>query len=363
MSRVNAADLGRSIAGRVLGGVAAFDPGRRDVVGILTYHRIVDADAVVPPGIASATPDGFARQMAMLASAYHPISLGELMQRADGGPALPRRSVLVTFDDAYPDTARVAWPILRELRIPAALFVPTALPETNRRFWWSRLHGALRGAAPRATWMSPIGPLPLVSEHDRTSAYRLLRAQIKRVGHAEGMAMVDAVEAELGSDAGGAAEGADPSGDVLSWAELRALAAEGMGLAAHSRTHPLLTKIPATSLDEEIGGSLDDLAAGLGQPRMTAFAYPSGAYSATVRGAAARNGVKVAFTTDRGLNDLDRCDWLAMRRINVGMRMDPAWLRAQLGSRLGPLVAAVVERRGQGRHPAGTNDPAPAGRD
>ena len=135
-----------------------------------------------------------------------------------------------------------------------------------------------------------------------------------------------------------------------------------MPLAAHSRTHPLLTRVSSEALDDEIRGSVDDLATRLHLPPTAAFAYPSGAHSATVREAAARNGIKVAFTTDRGLNDLGRCDWLAIRRINVGMRTDRGWLRAQLGSPIGPLVTTVAERREQRRSTARTSAPAPAGR-
>jgi peptidoglycan/xylan/chitin deacetylase (PgdA/CDA1 family) len=34
--------------------------------------------------------------------------------------------VLVTFDDAYVDTYEIAAPVLRDLKVPAAVFVPTA---------------------------------------------------------------------------------------------------------------------------------------------------------------------------------------------------------------------------------------------
>ena len=39
---------------------------------------------------------------------------------------LTAESLLVTFDDAYRDTYELALPVLHELRVPAAIFVPTA---------------------------------------------------------------------------------------------------------------------------------------------------------------------------------------------------------------------------------------------
>lgn len=355
--------IAQTLVGRVLGGLATIDRGRRDVVGVLTYHRILTPGGSAPPGIASASAEGFQRQMEMLASAYHPIGLGELVSRADGGPALPRRSVLVTFDDGYHDTASVAWPILRALGIPAVLFVPTAMPDSGQRFWWTRLYAAIIDADGSARWDSPIGPMPLANLDDRHAAYRRLRARVKELANDEATAFVARVESDLGprSDAGPRGS-STPQGDVLDWSELRALAADGMDLAAHSRSHPLLTNVPAAELDPEIGGSVDDLALRLDLLPTAAFAYPSGAHSASVRASAARNGIRVAFTTDRGLNEVAHCDWLALRRINVGARTDRAWLRAQLGSRTGPWVATIAERRGERRSSAGTSAAAPLGR-
>lgn len=338
----------RSIAGRVLGGVASVDRGRRDLIGVLTYHRVVEADDDAPPGFGSAHPDEFVRHMTMLARAYHPISLADLARRAGGGPALPRRSVLVTFDDAYRDFATHAWPVLKDLGIPVVLFVPTALPDSGTMFWWDRLHAAVRAAEARPSWSSPVGLLPLTTASDRAGAYRLLRTRIKVLSHTAALELVHEVVAELAPSMD-APERSSALTGVLSWADLRALAEDGVDLAAHSRTHPLLTRIPAASLDDEIGGSVLDLAEHIDRPPMATFAYPSGAHSTKVREAAERNGIKMAFTTDRGLNDLRRCDWLAMRRINVGRRTDRSLLRAQLSSRMGPLVRTFAQRRGSRR--------------
>ena len=345
------------MTGSMIGGVASLDRGRRDLIGILTYHRIVDTERDAPPGITSARPDEFARQMTMLAAAYHPIALADLARRAGGGPALPRRSVLVTFDDAYRDFATHAWPLLRELRIPVVLFVPTAFPDSGAGFWWDRLHAAVVRSEARASWTSPVGPVPLTTASERTAAYRLLRQRIKSLSHEAALAVVDDVVGELASPAV-TGEESPAANDVLGWAELLALADDGVDLAAHSRTHPLLTRIPSASLDAEIGGSVLDLAEHTNRPPMATFAYPSGAHSPTVREAAERNGIKMAFTTDRGLNDLRRCDWLAMRRINIGQRTDRSLLRAQLSSRMGPLVTTFARRRGS--HPTGTGTIVPA---
>jgi peptidoglycan/xylan/chitin deacetylase (PgdA/CDA1 family) len=69
------------------------------------------------------TPELFGRQMTMLSRAgYRPISLGQAM-RAGGDVALPRRSVVITFDDGTLDFWEHGKPILEQHGFTATLFV------------------------------------------------------------------------------------------------------------------------------------------------------------------------------------------------------------------------------------------------
>ena len=362
MSALRLGGLARTVASGALGALSRLDPGRPDVVAVLTYHRIAEPGAPVPPGLASTDRASFDRQMAMLAGAYHPITLAELVARRDGGPALPPRSVLVTFDDGYRDFADVAWPILRARGIPVVLFVPTGAPGGGAPFWWDRLHRAIREAAAASSWVTPAGTLRITSAAERDDAYRRLRGTVKRLPSDEAAALVDALVAELAGRSA-AAKANPPAVEVLGWPDLVALASAGVTLAPHSRTHPQLTRVSDTALDEEIGGSRDDLAQRLDSPPSPAFAYPSGEHSARVRDAVERNGFTVAFSTERGLNDLrTRIDWYAIRRINVGRRTSESAIRAQLDTRVGPLVAAAARRGRRGSAPGRTTHLVASGR-
>jgi peptidoglycan/xylan/chitin deacetylase (PgdA/CDA1 family) len=72
-----------------------------------------------------------------------------------------------------------------------------------------------------------------------------------------------------------------PTLPLLDWRALERLAASGVTLGAHSRTHPDLTLLEAAALDDEIYGAAESLRTRLGQnPR--AFAYPYGRYTPRV---------------------------------------------------------------------------------
>ena len=190
--------------------------------------------------------------------------------------ALPPRAVLVTFDDAYADFAEHAWPVLRRLRIPVVLFVPTAFPGSGDAFWWDRLFAAIDGA--RGELETPLGRMRLRTRGERRRAYRALRDHVKTLPHDGAMALVDELVAALGA--------APPPGRVLSWPELRALAGEGVVLGAHSRTHPLLSRVSPERVAAEIHGSVEDLGRETGRAPQ-AFAFPGGAAPPVAAGAAA----------------------------------------------------------------------------
>lgn len=320
--------LGRSpLAEPVLAAVAAvLEPaGRRGPCDLatLTYHR-VDEPGARPhlyPGLISATPSMFEAQLIELARRANPIGMGDLRAAMRGDCRLPKRPVLVTVDDGYEDFAEHAWPRLRRLDIPVTLFVPTAYPgDPTRRFWWDRLWHAL-GTSPRPALEVEGVRHELTDENSRLAAFRRLRTLVKTTAHDRAMAMVDAWCATL--------ELPDAPSGVLDWAAIRSLAADGVTIAAHSRTHPLLTRLDAGSLSHEIAGSRADLERELG-PVPPVFAYPSGDHDDTVVAAVGSEGFEQAFTTVRGLADLRRVDPLRLHRINVGGGTSLAALRLQL---------------------------------
>src|SRR5690606_3680562 len=142
---------------------------------VLTYHRVDEPGAGVYPRI-MVPPREFARQMQYVASRYNVIAMQDLVRFVEEGRPLPPRPILITFDDAYVDFAENAWPILRQLGLPATLFVPTAFPDHPERvFWWDRLYQALALADSSQEVDSPVGRLPLTSPAQREQAFSRLR--------------------------------------------------------------------------------------------------------------------------------------------------------------------------------------------
>ncbi len=279
-------------------------PWRRGALVTLTYHRLLIAgNEDLHPGLATVDPDLFSLQMDELARDWNPVTLGDVLDAAAGGPSLPSRAVLVTFDDGYRDFGEVAWPIMAARGIRPTLFVVTGhATDPNRWFWWDRLHRAL----------------------GRDSDTRLprLSARVKALPHYEAMDLVNDVERESGL-------GPPRRRVTHDWSELRRLEAEGVDIAPHTFTHPLLHRCPPDLISGELRDSWTRISGELVRPR-PAFAYPDGGFNPEVLELMGATEMEIAFTTARGGGRPGWGDPLLLPRVNVGARTDVALLRAQL---------------------------------
>ena len=300
--------------------------GDSPMLRVLTYHRIgyPDQHPDLYPGLISADPNNFELQMAHLAAYYHPISVQELLDVYDSGHKLPKRAVLVTFDDAYMDFEEHAWPTLKCHGIPAALFVPTAFPDQHDRvFWWDHLYLILRHASDLELINTPLGRLPVDKERNLLSSYKQLAKFFKSLPLETTRTLVQELAYQVEAPA--------PNTAVLSWDVLRRLAREGVTLGAHTRFHPVLNHATLKEVEAEVAGSLTDLEHEIGPvPRI--FAYPAGGVNEAVVQILINLDVRIAFSTKRGINNLKSGNRLNLKRINVGQASSLSVFGVQLSS-------------------------------
>jgi peptidoglycan/xylan/chitin deacetylase (PgdA/CDA1 family) len=102
--------------------VSGVDPSGYQIVPMLVYHNLgPESKGRLVLGVKA-----FEQQMRYLkAEGYRIISLGEFVEFMAQGRQIPRRAVILTFDDGYRAFRDLAYPILKELGFPATLFVYT----------------------------------------------------------------------------------------------------------------------------------------------------------------------------------------------------------------------------------------------
>jgi peptidoglycan/xylan/chitin deacetylase (PgdA/CDA1 family) len=88
---------------------------------ILTYHSISEGDSPI-----KISPGLFADQMSWLQAHACVAPLSGVVAALVQQKPLPERTVVLTFDDGYQDFYFSAAPVLRRLKFPATVFLPTA---------------------------------------------------------------------------------------------------------------------------------------------------------------------------------------------------------------------------------------------
>jgi peptidoglycan/xylan/chitin deacetylase (PgdA/CDA1 family) len=302
---------------------------------VAIYHRIADPTRIVDdldPELVDATPEDFDAQMTYLRRNFRPVSLDDVLRAHRERRLLPPDSVMVTFDDGYRDNFEVAFPILKRHGIPAAFFITTGYLTDRRLFWWERTDQLVRVAknpelrldypAPEVIDLStPAAKVRaksrlnrIIKDHYALDVERFLEGVIK----ASGARWTDDDGRRLGDRA------------MMTWDDVRALRAAGMGIGSHTAGHRVLQTLAPADLVSELKASRTTLEEQLGEP-VTTIAYPVGKSIAkfpAVRQALADTGYELGFTSRPGPNRLPpEGDPFDMRRISVDRDRPASWTR------------------------------------
>jgi peptidoglycan/xylan/chitin deacetylase (PgdA/CDA1 family) len=239
--------------------------GARARLSILIFHRVLpEPDALIPD-----EPDQkrFEQELGWISSWFDVLPLDEAAARLSAG-TLPPRAAAITFDDGYADNATVALPVLQHAGLSATFFIATSFLDGGR-MWNDTVIESVRAC--RAAWLDlgvvGLGQHALDSMASRRQAVCQLLAAIKYLSPAQREAAVRAVQAACGERL--------PDDLMMRSDQVRALRQAGMQIGAHTRSHPILTRLRDDAAYTEILGSKHDLEALLGEP-VTLFAYPNG---------------------------------------------------------------------------------------
>ena len=265
---------------------------------ILIYHRV--HREARPFSIETTSPEAFRGQMEHVARNFHVLPLGEMVRRLGSGEPIPRRSIAITFDDGYEDNYTEAYPILRELGLPATIFLTTGCIGTGTSPWFDRVLRAFENTTRDRVELPGGEEAAGLSDPARRGreAIRALYA-LMRLPHAEHVEAVSRLVADL-------LDGGTPPTPtaMLDWDQVRIMAAGGITFGAHTVSHAILSRMPIEEAEREILESKRRIEEETGTA-VDLFAYPVGRrsdYSPEVVARLPGAGFRAAVTTTPGAN-------------------------------------------------------------
>jgi len=151
-------DAAKNIGKRAAGLIAlsierAFNVRVDGLFGILLYHRVAPHVRGVAEPSLNVTPQRFREQIAGLMDRGYVIRpLSEVLRNRKLGLPPPPRTVVVTFDDGFASVYARAWPVLKEFKAPATIFLNTAFMDSGEPFPFDRWGLAHRQRLPAESY-------------------------------------------------------------------------------------------------------------------------------------------------------------------------------------------------------------------
>ena len=291
----------------------SFLPGNKGAFFlILIYHRVNPYRN--PFMIDVKHPSSFEGHVRFLRRTFNVLSLDEVMDRLRKGEPVPKKTVVITFDDGYEDNYSYAYPILKKYAVPATVFLTAGNIERRETLWFDKVLTAFEKTGVSSLHV-PGTDISFSSLEDRkrrvSSACRLL-SFLKRLPNEDRLTMVEEITERLDVRSVGRT-----SHQLLNWEQVREMAENGISFGSHTMTHPILSTITSDEVREEIMESKQLIEDRIDRP-VRFFAYPNGRvqdYSAEAPLILKDAGYEAALTTERGGNFTDS-DPFGLKRLN-----------------------------------------------
>jgi peptidoglycan/xylan/chitin deacetylase (PgdA/CDA1 family) len=268
-----------SVGEKLLDGFGFFDAyaiARRELTGsqvaILMYHRV--APKANNWSLDTLPPKDFERQISYFAKRYKIISLESLVQTMQNGEHLPKKAIIVTFDDGYRDNYTFAYPILKKYGIPATLFVTSGHIGTDKLFWWDKVGYIIEHCSNKVLNLCESSSYSLRSSAEKFRARNHILELLKRTEENRKTFLIEKLVVSSGV--------VIPNGlarnMLLSWDEIKEMSDNGITIGSHTVNHPILNNITLERAHWEISKSKDDIQEAL-HKEVLFFSYPNGDFN------------------------------------------------------------------------------------
>ena len=289
----------------------------RKKIAIIMYHGVLTNE--MPLSCWWQLPYGeFKWQIEYLKKYYTVMPLRVVLQKVRQGESLPDNTAVITFDDGLKNNYTAAYPLLKELNLPATIFVATGFIGTDRLHWPDELFMLFLETKTDKIDLSAFGlrSFSLATTAGKKEAHEAVNEHLKTLKLKEKNESFSQIKKILSHGAN--STGYSDNFKLLSWEDVDVMNKSGLiDFGAHTCTHEILSNLDDKSLNDEIRNSC----ARISQygPNLL-FAYPNGRqqdFDQRAKVILKQLDVLCSLTTIRGLNLLSE-DPYELKRLGVG---------------------------------------------
>jgi peptidoglycan/xylan/chitin deacetylase (PgdA/CDA1 family) len=278
------------------------------------YHYVRDLKNSRYPEIKGLDIDLFEEQIRYIRRHYNIITMEEVIYSIDNGSAIPDKSILLTFDDAYSDHYNYVFPILDKYSIQGSFYVPSKAITEHIILDVNKIHFILASVEDKSKLVNELKKLIKAYQKeynlkDFDYYYRKLAQasarDTKDVIFIKRLLQVELVEVlrikivnTLFEKHIGVSESAFSRELYMNEEQLKHMLRSGMHIGNHGYNHYWWNSLNKQEMNNELDLSLNFLEnLGVDMNNWTAC-YPYGAYDDQCINMLEQRGCKLAFTDD-----------------------------------------------------------------
>jgi len=293
---------------------------------ILCYHIVTNTKEgkvdYFKPQMAISIED-FKKQMEFLAKNYNVISLEELICSIRQNNTFPRKAVVITFDDGYAINYTNAYPILKENKLPATIFLATNYIGTGKLLWFDQVRQVLKNYDDLSKFELPEGIceeplriqlLKIFAENSlkKDVVANLVTSMMKKMNEKQKVTLIKYMMEMFPHHK-------QENLLMLSWNQVIEMNKNGISIGAHTKSHQNLTELSEQEAKIEISEGKKEIEKRINK-KINCFSYPYGYFNDKIKELVKEAGFDCACTTIRGNNRLPS-DLFELKRINVSERL------------------------------------------
>lgn len=265
---------------------------------VAMFHRVLPTDSTGKHSGAdpvwSMSTQNFRQCLKFFKKHYHVVSMRDLNDLLIHKKPLPSRSLLITFDDGWSDTAQHAQPLLEEFNMSSVVFITGSVIDQAAPFWqeavFSLLSSEPDGIATLNNFLVLTGietKLEITGAADIVSIRKIIR-QLENQDAQKLYSLSRLIHEHFN---------APPA--MLTLEQLKKLAVTH-SIGSHGYTHQPLTQCADPAF--EVIKAREDLSACLGGSVINLMSFPHGAYNDAVIAACRSADYQFLFSSDMVLN-------------------------------------------------------------
>ena len=322
----------------------------RNKLLVVMYHGVTSMP-YSPPVWTQLPVDVFKRQLLFLRENYRVVTLAEVVSALAGEGTLPDRAALITFDDGIKNNYSVAFPILKELSLPASIFLTVDMVGTRELLWFDELYLLIQEGGGNGTplVLPGAGATEQYLRGDWWGGYVICVESLKRVGAQARNALLQGLRERVTVDKERWLE----DFGLLDWEDVVVMERSGLvSFGVHTATHRILSELTDGEFSAEVLTPRETLMQRTGK-EVSSFCFPNGRpgldFEAKHQEFLRDCGYRCAFTTENGLFDWRSGEPMRIGRVAAGSdgASDPSYFSLNTSGAVSFIKRLVGARRVQ----------------